>query len=244
MPRGGRITIATDNCVITESMKRERPELRIGPYVSLCVIDTGTGMDAATLSRIFEPFFTTKLPGRGTGLGLSTVYGIIKQSDGFIYCDSAPGAGTSFVIYFPRVFEQGQELRTEGFAASSGSGSETVLLVEDEEALRGFVRSTLEKGGYTVIDARDGISALELLSGRDRAFDVLVTDVVMPRMGGHELARRVLQNRPATRVLYMSGYAEEAIMPPSLDGRPVHLIRKPFDGAALLSRLRDVLDRT
>jgi two-component system cell cycle sensor histidine kinase/response regulator CckA len=243
MPRGGRITIATDNCVITESMKRERPELRIGPYVSLRVIDTGTGMDAATLSRIFEPFFTTKLPGRGTGLGLSTVYGIIKQSDGFIYCDSAPGAGTSFVIYFPRVFEQGQELRAEGRATSSGSGNETVLLVEDEEALRGFVRSTLEKGGYTVIDARDGISALELLAGRDRAFDILVTDVVMPRMGGHELARHVLQSRPATRVLYMSGYAEEAVMPPSLDGRPVHLIRKPFDGAALLSRLRDVLDR-
>jgi two-component system, cell cycle sensor histidine kinase and response regulator CckA len=243
MPRGGRLAMATDNCVITEDMKCEHPELRTGPYVTLRVTDTGTGMDAATLSRIFEPFFTTKAPGKGTGLGLSTVYGIIKQSGGFIYCDSTPGAGTSFVIYFPRVFEQGQESRPEGRTAASGSGSETVLLVEDEEALRGFVRSTLEKSGYTVIDAGDGISALEILSRGERSFDVLVTDVVMPRMGGQELVRRVLESRPATRVLYMSGYAEESIMPPPLDGRPADLIRKPFDGAALLSRLRDVLDR-
>jgi len=243
MPQGGRLSIATENALITDAMRDNHPELKPGSYVALHVTDTGTGMDAATLSRIFEPFFTTKEPGRGTGLGLSTVYGIIKQSDGFIYCASAPGQGTSFAIYFPRVFEQDQASDGEGRASPAGSGSETVLLVEDEEALLGFVRSTLEKSGYKVIDARDGISALEILSRGDCAVDVLVTDVVMPRMGGHELARRVVQSRPSTRVLYMSGYAEEAIMPPPVDGRPVDLIRKPFDAASFLSRLRDVLDR-
>ncbi|HUI71851.1 MAG TPA: PAS domain S-box protein [Spirochaetia bacterium] len=244
MPHGGRLTIATDNCTIAEEMRRERPELRPGSYVSLAVIDTGTGMEAETLARIFEPFFTTKEPGKGTGLGLSTVYGIVKQSEGYIYCDSAPLRGTSFVIYFPRVFDESQEARLEGKPAGKISGSETVLLVEDEAALRGFVRSTLEKNGYTVIEARDGISALERLSRGDRAFDILVTDVVMPRMGGQELAQRVVQNRPSTRVLFMSGYAEEAIMPPPMGGVRVDLIRKPFDAVTFLARLREVLDRS
>ena len=243
MPQGGRLSITTENVFVSASMRFDHPELKPGPYVALRVVDTGTGMDAATLSRIFEPFFTTKEPGRGTGLGLSTVYGIIKQSDGFIYCDSTPGRGTSFVIYFPRVFAQDQVTAAEGRASTSASGNETVLLVEDEEALRGFVRATLEKSGYTVIEAGDGVSALDLISRGDQAVDVLVTDVVMPRMGGYELARRVLQDTPTTRVLYMSGYAEETIMPPPLDGRPVDLVRKPFEAAALLSRLRDVLDR-
>jgi len=243
MPRGGRLTIATENSVIDDAVKRNHPECKPGPYVALTVTDTGTGMDAATLSRIFEPFFTTKEPGKGTGLGLSTVYGIVKQSDGYVYCDSLPGRGTSFVIYFPRAFGKVQVPGPEGQALTKVPGNETVLLVEDEDTLRGFVRSTLEKNGYTVIDAHDGLSALELVSRQDSRFDVLVTDVVMPRMGGHELAQRVLEARPATKVLYMSGYAEEAIMPPHPEGQPVDLIRKPFDSAAFLARLREVLDR-
>ncbi|MGA2612134.1 MAG: PAS domain S-box protein [Spirochaetia bacterium] len=244
MPRGGRLTIATENTVIDETMRRRHPEFRPGPYVALTVTDTGTGMDASTLSRIFEPFFTTKEPGKGTGLGLSTVYGIVKQSDGYIYCDSSPGKGTSFLIYFPRVFDQGPETPTDGRAEAKRSGNERVLLVEDEDTLRGFVRSTLEKNGYTVVDARDGLSALELLAQGEARFDVLVADVVMPRMGGHELARHVLQASPSTKVLYMSGYAEESIMPQHIEGRRVDLIRKPFDAAAFLVRLREVLDGT
>ena len=243
MPGGGRLTISTDNAEPSASMKRDHPELKPGPYVALTVVDSGTGMDANTLARIFEPFFTTKELGKGTGLGLSTVYGIVKQSGGYIYCDSAPGKGTSFVIYFPRVRGEDPETHVEGHAEVKGPGSETVLLVEDEDALRGFLRSTLESNGYTVVDARDGVSALELLSNGRRTFDVLVTDVVMPRMGGQELARRVLQGSPETRVLYMSGYAEESVMPPHLEGQRVDLIRKPFEAAALLARLREVLDR-
>ncbi len=243
MPRGGQLTIATRNCEIGEDMRREHPEVKPGDYVELSVADTGTGMDSATLARIFEPFFTTKEPGKGTGLGLSTVYGIVKQSNAYIYCTSAPREGTSFVIYFPRVFDKGQETRAEAQGKARDSGNETVLLVEDEEVVRGFVRSTLEKSGYTVVAARDAASALDVLSRADRAFDVLVTDVVMPRMSGYELAQRILRAKPATRVLFMSGYAEESIPAPPFEGRPVDLIRKPFDGAALLSRLREVLDR-
>ena len=243
MPRGGRLTIATKNRAIGADMKSVHPEIRIGEYVALVVTDTGVGMDSATRARIFEPFFTTKELGKGTGLGLSTVYGIVKQSEGFIYCDSTPGKGTTFAIYFPRVAEAVEVARPEQSAAARGTGSETVLLVEDEEALRVFVRSTLQKHGYTVMDARDGLSALDLLSRGNHPFDVLVTDVVMPRMGGYELAQRVLRARPGTRILYMSGYAEESIMPSFITGRRVDLIRKPFDAADLLSRLREVLDR-
>jgi CheY-like chemotaxis protein len=244
MPRGGRLTISTDAVALDESARQEHPEIRPGDYVALMVSDTGAGMDPGTLSRIFEPFFTTKELGKGTGLGLSTVYGIVKQSGGYIYCDSSPGDGTSFVIYFPRMSGDSEQERTRQPSAARRSGTETVLLVEDEDALRGFVRSTLEKNGYTVIDAQDGVSALDLLSADNRAFDILVTDVVMPRMGGHELAQRLLQARPGTRVLYMSGYSEEAILPPRAAGQKVDLIRKPFDAEGFLTRLRQVLDRS
>ena len=200
-------------------------------------------MDASTLSRIFEPFFTTKELGKGTGLGLATVYGIVKQSDGYIYCDSFPGKGTSFLIYFPRVPGTGGDDRAERAQTTNGTGDETVLLVEDEDALRGFVRTILQRHGYTVIDAQDGVAALELLSRGDRVFDILVTDVVMPRMGGHELAQRVLEAHPAMRVLYMSGYTEEHIVRPAVTDRRIDLIRKPFDTAGFLAHLREVLDR-
>ena len=243
MRRGGKLTISTENREMGEDIRREHPEVKPGHYVVLSVVDTGAGMDADTLARIFEPFFTTKELGKGTGLGLSTVYGIVKQSNGYIYCKSALGEGTSFAIYFPRVFDKSQELRAEPPARARSSGNETVLLVEDEEVLRGFVRFTLEKSGYTVVAAEDGASAMDVLSRADRVFDVLVTDVVMPRMGGYELAQHMLRAAPATRVLFMTGYAEESIMPPPLGGRPVDLVRKPFDAEVLLSRLREVLDR-
>ncbi len=242
MPRGGRLTISTQAVFRGERAQREHPEIKPGDYVALMVSDTGVGMDADTQSRIFEPFFTTKEPGKGTGLGLSMVYGIVKQSGGYVYCDSAPGKGASFTIYLPRVPGDGERDLAEPAAAARKPGTETVLLVEDEDALRGFVRSTLEKDGYTVIDARDGASALEILSARGRAVDVLVTDVVMPRMGGHELAERLVQAKPGIRVLYMSGYTDEAVVPRGAIPRQVDLIRKPFDADAFLTRLRNVLD--
>ena len=198
MPQGGVLSIETTNLSISEDFPREHPEVPRGEYVCLSVIDTGIGMDQATMERIFEPFFTTKEKGKGTGLGLATVYGIVKQSNGFISCDSKPGTGTAFRMFFPRAAEGLEEAaQIHERPTVSLRGAETILLVEDDEAVRRISLSILESGGYTVMAAAGGVEALRKLSGSSRIPDLLVTDVVMPGMDGKEVARRSNRDSPA-----------------------------------------------
>jgi PAS domain S-box-containing protein len=244
MPQGGRLTIETGNVTLSEAEARERPELAPGDYVLLTVQDTGVGIDRETLPRIFEPFFTTKAAGKGTGLGLATVYGVVTQSGGAIACESEPGAGTTFRIWLPRVLEEvaGGE-RPEKVTGAPG-GSETILLVEDEETMRRFARSVLEASGYVVIEAASGEEALAALSRGGGAASLLLSDVVMPGMSGPQLGRAVARIRPGVRILYMSGYAEESLAGHGMLEPGIDLLQKPFDASTLLARVRAAIDRT
>ena len=200
-------------------------------------------MDAETQARIFEPFFTTKELGKGTGLGLSTVYGIIKQSGGFIWVYSEVDKGTSFKIYLPRVDAAVLPAeRQAGTEATLPGGTETILLVEDEEAVRRATREILEMRGYRVLEAADGEHALEVFAQHGAPIHLLLTDVVMPRMSGRELAERITAASPATRVLYMSGYTNDAIVHHGVLGAKTAFIEKPFSVAALAQKVREVLD--
>src|SRR6185437_15174175 len=189
--------------------------VRPGAYVTLGVTDTGTGMDVPTQARIFDPFFTTKEPGKGTGLGLSTVYGIVEQSGGHIAVESAPGRGATFTIFLPRHTGSGAAAPAQTDRRSLPLGHETLLLVEDEAAVRSSARRLLERHGYTVIEARHGAEALRIVETGDRAVDLVITDVVMPEMGGREMVERLRTRHPGIKVLFMSGYSERAI---TLDG--------------------------
>ena len=243
MPQGGVLSIETTNLSISEDFPREHPEVPRGEYVCLSVIDTGIGMDQATMERIFEPFFTTKEKGKGTGLGLATVYGIVKQSNGFISCDSKPGTGTAFRMFFPRAAEGLEEAaQINERPTVSLRGAETILLVEDDEAVRRISLSILESGGYTVMAAAGGVEALRKLSGSSRIPDLLVTDVVMPGMDGKEVARAIQSRFPGTRVLFVSGYAESVVVHDGVLEEGVELIEKPFDGSDLLRKVRELLD--
>ena len=243
MPAGGKLTIETDNRSLGDSHLREHPELIPGEYVMLAVRDTGVGMSAETLSRIFEPFFTTKEVGKGTGLGLAMVYGIVKQSGGYVYCESAVGAGSTFTMFFPRVHEMlSPGLKDEGARAPTG-GDETILLVEDEEAVRRFTRAILERYGYRVIEAAGGVEALEALSAAGCSIQLLLSDVIMPQMSGPDLGRKVKKICPEARILYMSGYAESSIVHRGILDAEVVLLQKPFDATTLLGKIREVLDR-
>jgi two-component system, cell cycle sensor histidine kinase and response regulator CckA len=241
MPSGGSLTIETGNVSIREG--RGEGEALPGDYVMLTVTDTGVGMDAATFSRLFEPFFTTKETGKGTGLGLATVYGIVKQSDGFISCRSSPGAGAVFTILLPRVFEAVEGDADAPVAAAAARGTGTILLVEDEQALRAFSRTVLEKNGYAVIEAANGEEALAVVTEPGAEIHLLLTDVVMPRMGGPELAKRALAIRPSLKVLCMSGYANDSPLLPGLQEAGIRLLQKPFDAGELLSEIRKVLEQ-
>ena len=242
MPTGGRLTLTTANVEIDAPPPAAGAAGLIPPgrYVLLQVTDTGTGMDAATQARIFEPFFTTKARGRGTGLGLATVYGIVRQSEGFVAVDSAPGAGTTFRIYLPRV---DAPLAAPAAAPQPGTatGSGTVLLVEDERLVRVLARKILEQAGYEVLVAEGGPQALELARGHAGTIDLLVTDVVMPEMSGRDLVRRLLQERPAVRVLYMSGYSDDAVAQHGVLDAGTSFIAKPFTPAKFTSKVRVVL---
>jgi CheY-like chemotaxis protein len=206
----------------------------------LAVADTGHGMDATTRSHVFEPFFTTKEPGKGTGLGLSTVYGIIAQSGGYIRVESTLGAGSTFAVYLPLVDAEtaaaDEPMRSEGTL----TGSETILLAEDDDGVRALAELVLSRYGYTVLTAGDGAEALRVAAEHPARIDVLVTDVVMPRMKGPELADEVGRLRPGIRVLYMSGYAEATDLP---DGAAVDVVPKPFSEEALVRKIRDALER-
>jgi CheY-like chemotaxis protein len=240
MPSGGSLIIETGNLGVAES--RGQAEVTPGQYVVLTVSDTGVGMDAATFSRLFEPFFTTKETGKGTGLGLATVYGIVKQSGGFISCRSSPGAGAVFTILLPRVFEETKEDAASTPVSVDTRGTETILLVEDEKALRAFSRAVLVKNGYKVIEAADGEEALEKMAVPGCEIHLLLTDVVMPRVGGPELVRKALSARPSLKALCMSGYAEGSPLLPGLQEMGIGLIQKPFDAAVLLAEIRRTLD--
>ncbi|MGH9902972.1 MAG: response regulator, partial [Pyrinomonadaceae bacterium] len=244
-PQGGRLVIETANAELADESLARQMELTTGPYVMLSVSDTGTGIDAETRARIFEPFFTTKELGRGTGLGLSMVYGIVTQSGGGILVESEPGRGATFRIYLPRVVDK----KTEAPASSSAPaelppGNEAVLLVEDEEMVRRATREILEMCGYAVTEAADGNEALKVCAARRGApFDLLLTDVVMPRMSGRELAGRVKSIFPAIKVLYTSGYTDDAIVHHGVSSADVAFLPKPFTPEGLARKVRDVLDK-
>jgi PAS domain S-box-containing protein len=242
MPEGGKLTIETANVSLDESFARMHAPLEAGDYVMLSISDTGLGMDSETQSRIFEPFFTTK-GAKGTGLGLSTVYGIVKQSGGYIFVDSRPQRGTRFRAYFPRVDKEDAAAAQESLGLPRPDrGQETILLVEDETNLRRLARQYLETQGYKILEAEDGAAALQIVEGHKGPIDLLFTDVVMPGMNGRELALAITAQRPAIRVLYMSGYTENAIGHNGTLYAGINLLQKPFSLPALKDKVREVLD--
>lgn len=241
MPEGGQLTLTTANCDLSQRISRGHLHVEPGPYVTLTVSDTGCGMDDHIQSHIFEPFFTTKEVGKGTGLGLSMVYGIIEQSGGHIMFDSAPGKGTSFTLYLPRK-EFGSSDNGAHADRSSARGTETILLVEDEEMVRELASRVLRERGYTVWPTRSGAEALDVLERHGAKLNLLLTDIVMPQMSGQNLVQLIRKQRPELRVLYMSGYAQESYATLDALNLEKNFIQKPFTPPALARKVRDVLD--
>jgi len=242
MPRGGALIIATDNVSMDDELVRKYVSIQPGPHVMLSVSDTGLGMDTETQARIFEPFFTTKGAGKGTGLGLATVYGIVKQSGGNIWLYSELGKGTTFKIFLPRVDEFASDLETVEDTQPIPRGSESVLLVEDEEQVRRIICEVLEQQGYNVLTAANGEEALKIAEDARTDVQLLLTDVVMPQMSGPELAEQLSVLRPQLKVLYISGYTDDAIVRHGLLDEKLHFLQKPFDAASLARKVREVFD--
>jgi len=241
MPQGGQLLIETANAELDAASLIQHPFAKPGRYVMLSVSDTGSGIDKDTQAHIFEPFFTTKAPGQGTGLGLSTVYGIVKQSEGYVWVYSEPGKGARFKIYLPRVDAAAEPISPAHDSASVG-GSETILLVEDDDAMRELTSSCLVGGGYIVLSAANAESAIDTATAHDAPIHLLVTDVVMPGISGPELAKSLSASRPETKVLYMSGYTAELIAQQGILDRQISLLDKPFTKETLLHKVRQVLD--
>jgi two-component system cell cycle sensor histidine kinase/response regulator CckA len=241
MPGGGRLLIETSNAELDSTYNSVHPVVREGRYILLAVSDTGTGMDAKTQAHIFEPFFTTKPQGKGTGLGLATVYGVVKQSGGFIWVYSEVGRGTSFKIYLPRVDQPVERVGPTRTVSEAPRGTEKILLAEDEQDVREVAREFLESGGYTVIEAHDGAEALKKVEKYQGTIDLLVTDMVMPGMTGQELTTRLMESRPDIRVLYMTGYSERAAVDSARGESSMRLLAKPFSRWALLRAVHDIL---
>ncbi|MGB8012478.1 MAG: ATP-binding protein [Terriglobales bacterium] len=243
MPTGGTIAIETSNVELDDSQSRQHPEVKPGSYVMLAVSDTGVGMDSETQARIFEPFFTTKQLGKGTGLGLSTVYGIVKQSSGYIYAYSELGRGTTFKVYLPRVGGNAEILRREETLPSRG-GRETILLVEDNAPLREVIREILIGLDYAVLDSGRPLDAIRVAERHEGTIDLLITDVVMPEINGRALARRLTAVRPEMKVLYTSGYTDRECVDQGELEAGCLLLEKPFTRNALARRVREILDPT
>jgi len=241
MPNGGKLIIETANVDVDHAYTVSHPLMKPGTYVQLVVSDTGTGMDAGTQAHIFEPFFTTKEKGKGTGLGLATVYGIVKQSDGFIWVYSELGHGTSFKIYLPRIEQAAEHPAAPRASADLPMGTETVLLAEDEQDVREIAKQFLESGGYRVIEAKDGAEALELAARNNGNIQLLVTDMVMPGMTGQELAVRMQSEHPGLCVIFMSGYSEHAATDMANADPSVRLLSKPFSRSAILRAAREAI---
>jgi PAS domain S-box-containing protein len=243
MPQGGKLTIETQNVELDESFCRVHPGLRPGPYALLAVTDTGMGMDEATRSHLFEPFFTTKGLGKGTGLGLATVHGIVQQSGGHVEAYSELGMGTTFKVFLPQVQQPVSPGKSRQGSISMPRGSETILLVDDEDAVRSLGRQCLRACGYSVLEAKDGQEALQIVEGHRGTIDLLVSDVVMPRLGGRQLAERVTALRPACKVLFLSGYTDDAVVRHGVVEAEYAFLQKPYTPAALAQKVREVLDQ-
>ncbi len=241
MPAGGKLTIETANVYLSDEYAQKRVAIEPGNYVMLAISDTGIGMDQETQSRIFEPFFTTKEQGKGTGLGLSTVYGIVRQSGGYVWVYSEPQQGTVFKIFLPLVEEAALSLDSPVEAASL-NGSETVLVVEDDAGVRGLVCKLLKMKGYSVLEAAGGNHAIEICECHKGAIDLMITDVVMPQMSGCDLAERLMDLRPAMKVLYMSGYTDNSTLHHGVLSTDMAFIQKPFAPESLARKVREVLD--
>jgi two-component system, cell cycle sensor histidine kinase and response regulator CckA len=242
MPRGGGLILETANVALDDTYVRAHPEVQPGPFVMLSVSDTGEGMDAETQAHIFEPFFTTKEAGKGTGLGLATVFGIVQQSSGSVSVDSRPGTGSTFKIYFPRVEDDLSRPSPDPPGAPPPGGSETVLLVEDADPLRVMIREMLESAGFTVVECSDPEEALLRVRSLDAPVRLMLTDVVMPGMSGPDLAKSVRIARPEIKVLFMSGYTAEAMGVHGVLDAGTRFIQKPFTADALLRKVREALD--
>jgi CheY-like chemotaxis protein len=236
MPHGGEFRIETGMANMSE-MQPENPARKVERWVRLRISDTGCGMDERTREHAFEPFFTTKGVGKGTGLGLSTVYGIVRQNDGEIHLSSAPGRGTTFDLYFPAVLGREAEGELPAGRAARAKAAGTILVAEDEPALRELVRHTLEQSGYKVFEAGDGYEAVRILEQHAGDIHLLLTDVIMPLMNGHELASRVRTMRPGIQVLYMSGYTDDVLAFHGIASPEIAFIQKPFTPSELIARV-------
>jgi CheY-like chemotaxis protein len=242
MPKGGKLIIETANVELDEAYARAHAAVTPGRYVMIAISDTGAGMAPEIRDRVFEPFFTTKEKGKGTGLGLSTVYGIVKQSSGNIWVYSEPGKGTTLKIYLPRVDEPAEELEEKVEGEEFPRGSETILIVEDDEAVRNLAVRILKGQGFTVLDGSYGDEALNVCRKHKGSIHLLVTDVVMPGMSGRELAKRLESFHPEMKVLYMSGYTENAIVHHGILIEGINYIQKPFTVEGLVRKVRETLD--
>jgi CheY-like chemotaxis protein len=241
MPTGGKLTIETALAELDGTYTQAHWPATAGTFAMMAISDTGHGMDEQTRARIFEPFFTTKEVGKGTGLGLATVYGIVKQSGGFIWVYTEPGRGTTFKVYMPLAHTEASVASPEVAGTTVPQGTEVVLLAEDSRGVRAAVRRLLERLGYTVLEAPNGKTAIEIAGHLETKIDLLMTDVVMPEMSGRELAEHFLALRPQARVLYTSGYTDDAVLRHGVLASGVEFIQKPFTPEILARKLRAVL---
>jgi len=241
MPKGGTLTVETANVYLDESYAMRRITVKPGPYILLAVSDNGTGMDESTQARLFEPFFTTKATGKGTGLGLSTVFGIVKQSGGSLQVYSEPGRGTSIKVYLPRI-DQPATIEPQDAPKSVRRASEAVLLVEDDDMVRHLVRDTLAREGYKMQDAATPLEAMKIAENFKGTIHLLITDVIMPHVSGTELALTLRKDRPEMKVLYISGYTDNAVVNAGLLQKEVAFLQKPFTPAVLVQKVHEVLE--